>query len=84
MNKFTKKGIAYKIIISLLIVITLVNVISPTVSHAAKSIYGVLFDPIQALLLGIGDAVMGIVNKIDTDNRISTGYIYIRTWQLVK
>lgn len=62
MNLFTQKNILQKIIISILVVILLFEFIAPNISRAADY-GGVLFSPIQKVVLTIGDATMWLVGK---------------------
>ena len=56
-----KNSTAGKLLTSILIVILLFNFAFPTYSQA--SIYGDLFSPIAKLLVGIGDAVLNMIQK---------------------
>lgn len=69
MKKITQKSILQKIIISILSIMLLFNFILPTIIYAEedqnetlKEVGGVLFKPIQYLVLGLGDTAMWIVN----------------------
>lgn len=62
MNLFTQKNILQKIIISILVVILLFEFIAPNISRAADY-GGVLFSPVQKLVLTIGDATMWLIGK---------------------
>lgn len=63
MKNFTKKSILQKIIITILIVMLFTNFISPNIVKANESdIGGVLFSPIQALIVGLGDVIMWLEN----------------------
>lgn len=77
MKIFTKNNIARKIMIAIVIVI-LFNFIAPNISKADddEDWGGVLFTPIQGLLLGLGDATMYITaatlsGEFKTDNIIT-------------
>ena len=75
MKFFTKKNIAQKMIIAIVIVI-LCNFIVPNISRAKDDWGGVLFSPIQALVLSLGDITMYIVSAtldgdLRTDNIIT-------------
>lgn len=77
MKIFTKNSIVRKIIIAIVIVI-LFNFIAPNISKAAddEDWGGVLFTPIQALLLGFGDVAMYLTSAtlqadFKTDNIIT-------------
>ena len=73
MNLFTQKNILQKIIISILVVILLFEFIAPNISRAADY-GGVLFSPVQKLVLTVGDATMYLLGKTiggqDGDNMI--------------
>ena len=69
MKKNTQKSILQKITISILSIMLLFNFILPTIIYAEedqnetlKEVGGVLFKPIQYLVLGLGDTAMWIVN----------------------
>lgn len=67
MKSFTKKSFLQKIIITLLVILILSNFIMPTISKAEEDVDmdevgGVLFSPIQFLVLGIGDTLLWIAN----------------------
>lgn len=66
MKSFMKKGFLQKIIIAIVVVIILSNFIMPTISKAEDvdmdEVGGVLFSPIQYLLLGIGDTLLWVAN----------------------
>lgn len=76
MEIFTKKSIVQKIIIAIVIVI-LLNFTLPNISKAAiaDEFGGILFTPIQMLLLGLGDGLMYIASfasgEVDGDNIIT-------------
>lgn len=60
MKIFTKKGVVQKIII-VLVAVLLFNFIVPNISRAEDDYGGVLFAPIQFLVLAIGDTAMDIL-----------------------
>lgn len=60
MKKIAKKSILQKTIISILSVILVINFIFPTAVQADFG--GVLYTPIQSLLIGLGDCVMWVLN----------------------
>lgn len=69
MKNFTKKGILQKTIIAILVALLIFNFISPTVIAAdsdddedLRDVGGVLFRPIQYLVLGLGDTFMYLAN----------------------
>ena len=68
MKNFTKKSILQKTIIAILVVLLLTNFIAPTIILAddddvdMDEVGGVLFSPIQFLVLGIGDTLLWIAN----------------------
>lgn len=83
MKIFTKKGIVQKIII-VLVALILFNFIVPNISRAADDYGGVLFAPIQFLVLALGDTVMDILGtslygNSDPVITISTS----TTWQTI-
>ena len=62
MKVFTKKSILQKIIISILVILLLINFITPTYSNAsAADVGGVLLSPIIDLLCSIGDVVINLL-----------------------
>lgn len=64
MKVFTKKSILQKIIISILVILLLINFITPTYSNAsAADVGGVLLSPIIDLLCSIGDVVINILQR---------------------
>ena len=62
MKKIMNNKILQKIILSVAVVLTLWNVINPTIVAAKEEDYGVLFGPVQAASTGVGDALMTAVN----------------------
>lgn len=62
MNLFTQKNILQKIIISILVVILLFEFIAPNISRAADY-GGVLFSPVQKLVLFAGDSIMHLIDN---------------------
>lgn len=60
MKFLTEKGIVHKLIIAIVIVL-LFNFMAPTISSAG--IGGILFEPIQSLLLVIADGIMSITQS---------------------
>lgn len=86
MNLFTQKNILQKIIISILVVILLFEFITPNVSRAESKIEayaGVLFIPIQKLVLGLGDAVMYITGNLMAGKQ-GDSVIHLKTESNVK
>lgn len=64
MKVFTKKSILQKIIISILVILLLINFITPTYSNAsAADVGGVLLSPIIDLLCSIGDVVINLLQR---------------------
>ena len=84
MKEFTKKGILQKTIISILVAIMLINFIFPTVVRAkGDEVGGVLYTPIQSLVVAIGDGLMSLVNKCAYGETVSP-VLYLSTgswWQ---
>lgn len=65
MKSFTKKTFLQKIIITVLVALLLSNFIVPAISRAdvdMDEVGGVLFTPIQHLVLGIGDTLLWLAN----------------------
>ena len=63
MNKILKSTILQKIIISIFVIITLSNFIFPIKVQASEmDLGGVLFRPIQTLVVALGDTLMWIAN----------------------
>ena len=86
MNLFTQKNILQKIIISILVVILLFEFITPNVSRAESKVEaaaGVLFIPIQKLVVGLGDAIMHITGNLMT-GRQGDSVIHLKTESNVK
>ena len=86
MNLFTQKNILQKIIISILVVILLFEFITPNISRAESKIEaaaGVLFIPIQKLVVGLGDAIMHITGNLMT-GRQGDSVIHLKTESNVK
>ncbi len=75
MKLFTNKNIIQKIIIAIVIVV-LINFIAPNAIMAETDFGGVLFTPIQYLVLGLGDAVMyfasvSVTGEFGVDNVVT-------------
>lgn len=70
---FKEKKITHKIIIAIIIV-TLFNFMSPTISQAG--IGGILFEPIKDLLLVIADGIMSLTQQFIFDLDVSFLTIY--------
>lgn len=86
MNLFTQKNILQKIIISILVVILLFEFITPNVSRAESKVEaaaGVLFIPIQKLVVGLGDAIMHITGNLMTGKQ-GDSVIHLKTESNVK
>ena len=86
MNLFTQKNILQKIIISILVVILLFEFITPNISRAESKIEaaaGVLFIPIQKLVVGLGDAIMHITGNLMTGKQ-GDSVIHLKTESNVK
>lgn len=62
MKLFTTKNIVQKIMI-ILVLLLLFNFIYPNYAHAA-SFGGVLWDPVQSLVVGLGDAIVSIMQNL--------------------
>lgn len=66
MKNFTKRSLLQKIIITILATLVILNFIMPNIILAKdedeSGIGGVLFKPIQYLVLGLGDTAMWLVN----------------------
>ena len=69
MKIFTQKSTLQKIIITIVIVI-LFNFIAPNISMAKETFGGVLFTPIQALIIGLGDGIMYIISSALTGESV--------------
>lgn len=64
MKVFTKKSILQKIIISILVILLIINFITPTYSNAsAADVGGVLLSPIIDFLCSIGDVVINLLQR---------------------
>lgn len=64
MKNFANKSILQKIIISILIILLLVNFITPTYSHAsAADVGGVLLSPFIDLICSVGDVVINLLQR---------------------
>ena len=67
MKNFSKKSILQKTIIAIVVTLLLTNFMAPTIILAEDEIDmdevgGVLFSPIQFLVLGIGDTLLWLAN----------------------
>src|SRR5699024_8855138 len=63
LKEFKRHNITQKIIITICIVILLFNLILPTYSKADDSFGGQLWEPVQNLLLGLGDEILNILQR---------------------
>ena len=63
MKVFRKQSITQKIIATIIVVILLFNLILPTYSKADDGFGGQLWEPVQSLVLGLGDVIFNILQK---------------------
>lgn len=63
MKVFRKQSITQKIIITITVVILLFNLILPTYSKADNSFGGQLWEPVQGIVLGLGDVILNILQR---------------------
>ena len=63
MKVFRKQSITQKIIATVIVVILLFNLILPTYSKADDGFGGQLWEPVQSLVLGLGDVIFNILQK---------------------